>query len=447
MGVALLRLRRLRQSGIVWRQGQEVVDEIAARQAVRVRVQLLVDEDAVGPMTGGVFRPLLALPQDARQWAPVALRHAIVHELEHIRRADWLMLCTARVGCALYWFHPLVWMCWRNLRLDAERACDDAVLGLAEPEAYANQLLTLAERLASHRTGTALAMANRSDLATRVTAVLDASRPRGRAGFHWTAVAAVAAVLLIALIAPLRAVAIAQANDGRRVAFEVASIKLNTSGSLNRGTRGAPDGSVQVTNMSVMDLITFAYGVRDAEVFDGPGWLRSSLYDIAAKAPAGTTARQTPRMMQSLLEERFQLRIRRENRDMPVYSLRVASGGPRFEPAKEGSCGTEPARSAREITRSCGYNMLSSATFDMVMAPIAKLVAALSGVTGRRVVDETGLTGTYSLHLDFAPEQAQDASRPSIFTAVREQLGLRLASTRSPVEVLVIESAEKPTEN
>lgn len=447
MHAALLRLRRLRQRGIPWRQGQAVVDEIAAAQAVRTPVQLLIGEDVVGPMTGGVIRPFLVLPRDARQWAPAALRHAIVHEWEHIRRKDWLMLCTARVGCALYWFHPFVWLCWRKLRLDAERACDDAVLGSAEPEEYADQLVTLAERLASPGTPSALAMANRSDLSARVAAVLDASRPRGRVQSHWTAIAAVAAVLLIAVIAPLRAVAVRQASagsGGRRVAFEVASIKLNTSGSLNRGTRGSPDGSLQVTNMSVMDLIVFAYGVRESEVSGGPGWLRSSLYDIAAKPAQGATPQQIPQMVQSLLEERFQLRVRRENRDMPIYSLRVAKGGPRFVPANEGSCRTGPATSAREITRSCGYNMLSPATFDMVMAPIAKLADALSGLTGRRVVDETGLTDTYSLHLDFAPEQAEDASRPSVFTAVQEQLGLRLESSKGPVRVLVIEGAEKP---
>ena len=205
MIAGLRRVRRVRQNGVPWRDGQAVVAEITAARAVRTRTQLLLDETVVGPMTCGVLRPVIVLPRDARVWDPEDLQRAIVHELEHIRRRDWLMLFIARVVCALYWFHPLVWISWRQLRLEAERACDDAVLRDAHPEVYADQLVTLAERLASDRAQSTLAMAGRGDLCARVSAVLDDRQPRGRAGSPWIATVSAAALLLLAGIAPLRA--------------------------------------------------------------------------------------------------------------------------------------------------------------------------------------------------------------------------------------------------
>jgi uncharacterized protein (TIGR03435 family) len=448
--VGLWQTRRLRASARSWPRGQVRIDRLAVDARISRPVDVLVHDIVPGPVTCGIWRPAILFPADVERWHDDDLDRAAIHELEHVRRHDWVTDCFARVVCAVYWFHPLVWATWRKLRLESERAGDDAVVREREATGYANLLLTFAERLATGpQRHYLIAMAGRGDLPVRIRAVLDESRPRGRAGAYWTAITTGAAILLIAVVAPLRAAAVPQrtAGSGNRVTVEVASIRLNTSGSLNRGTRGSPDGSVQVTNMSAMDLITFAYSIRESEVVGGPGWIRSSLYDIAAKPVRGATGEQIPELIRSLLEDRFQLRARRENREMPIYRLSVAQGGPRFGPAKEGSCGTEPAISPREIMRSCGYNMLSTATFDMLAAPIAKLVGALSSLTGRRVIDETGLTGTYSLHLDFAPEQSNDSSRPSIFTAVQEQLGLRLESSRGPIETLVIESIEKPTEN
>src|SRR6185503_8166814 len=105
-----------------------------------------------------------------------------VHELEHVRRGDWLSQCVARAVCAWYWFHPLVWIAQRQLALEAERACDDAVLRRSEATAYADQLIELATRLSGVRHQNALGMANRADLAARVGAVLDRRQRRGRAG-------------------------------------------------------------------------------------------------------------------------------------------------------------------------------------------------------------------------------------------------------------------------
>jgi hypothetical protein len=136
----------------------------------------------------------------------------LVHELEHIRRGDWTLHILARLVCALYWFHPLVWIAWRQLCLEAERACDDAVLQGTERTDYAEQLVLLARRLSNGVARPALSMANRSDLSTRVYAILDIRQSRGRVGRLPVAAALTAAVVLVLAIAPVRAVA--TASDG-----------------------------------------------------------------------------------------------------------------------------------------------------------------------------------------------------------------------------------------
>jgi hypothetical protein len=174
-------------------------------------------------MTFGITRPVIVLPLDAREWDDAELRRALLHELEHIQRGDWIMQIMARVVAAFYWFHPLVWMAWRRLCLEAERSCDDAVVMSEEGTDYAEQLVTLAQRMSATPVQPLLGMANRSDLSTRVTAVLDDRLRRGRAGFALAAGTVAAAALVVATVAPVRAVAredalTAAASEQRRPA-------------------------------------------------------------------------------------------------------------------------------------------------------------------------------------------------------------------------------------
>src|SRR6185436_11556087 len=137
------------------------------------------------------------LPLDAREWSAAELRRALMHEIEHIQRGDWLMQIVARTVSAFYWFHPLVWMAWRRLCLEAERSCDDAVVMSEERTDYAEQLVLLAQRMSATAVQPLLGMANRSDLSTRVSAVLDERLKRGRAGFALAAGTLVAATLIV----------------------------------------------------------------------------------------------------------------------------------------------------------------------------------------------------------------------------------------------------------
>lgn len=208
--IGLWQVRTLRRFGRTWQHGESLVRQLAADAGIRRRVDLLLHEGISGPAGCGLMRPTVMLPPDAQTWKEDDLRRAIIHELEHIRRGDWVSQCITRVVCACYWFHPLVWMAWRQFALEAERACDDAVLRSGEPTAYADQLVMLAERMSTAPKGSLLPMANRTHLKTRVVAVLDHGQQRGRASRLSVALACVASTLLVTMLSPLRIVLASQ---------------------------------------------------------------------------------------------------------------------------------------------------------------------------------------------------------------------------------------------
>ena len=199
--------RRVRREGIPRPDLQALVTSLVTEGAARRSIEILEHENVPAPLTFGAWRPVIVLPRDARDWNEADLQRALVHELEHIRRGDWVVQLIARAVCACYWFHPLVWAAWRQLCLEAERACDDAVIEKAERTEYAEQLVSLAQRLSATYALPTLGMANRSDLSTRVTAVLDDGQRRGRTP-AWAAAGVVCiASLVVLIIAPVRAVA------------------------------------------------------------------------------------------------------------------------------------------------------------------------------------------------------------------------------------------------
>jgi len=202
----LWRLHRLRRNGLPWPEMQQRLRLLAAEHDVHRPVEVLLHEETPTPLMCGFWRPSIVLPADARDWNEVELRCAVVHELEHVRRGDWIIQSAARVVSACYWFHPLVWIAWRQLCLEAERACDDAVIENAERTDYADQLVSLARRMSTAHAQPAIGMANRSDLARRISAVLDATQHRGRAGLLAIASTVTAAAVIAIVLAPLHAV-------------------------------------------------------------------------------------------------------------------------------------------------------------------------------------------------------------------------------------------------
>ena len=202
-----------------------------------------------------------------------------------------------------------------------------------------------------------------------------------------------------------------------RPAFEVASIHANKSSEAGQAffdLNGA--GRLTARNMVIWDLIRHAFGLRDTQMVGGPAWIKSEGFDIQARASANGAAVERPsalQMLQMLLEDRFHLRWHHEMREMTVYALRVAPGGPKLAHATEG----RPGR--------VGMGNLNVPSMTM-----ATLCQILEHETRRLVVDQTGLKDSYAIELQWARDVAggtpePDTSRPSLFTAVQQQLGLR----------------------
>ena len=212
VAAVLWRLSMIRRTGlpVAWHRAE--LARLADARGVSLPVELLEHEAVPGPMTFGIRRPVIVLPLDAREWSEAELRRALMHEIEHIQRGDWLMQIVARTVAAFYWFHPLVWTAWRRLCLEAERSCDDAVVIHEDSADYAEQLVTLARRMSATGVQPMLGMANRSDLSTRVTAVLDDRLRRGRAGFTLAAGTIAAAAVIVMTVAPVRAIARAESE-------------------------------------------------------------------------------------------------------------------------------------------------------------------------------------------------------------------------------------------
>ena len=202
----LWRVRRLVRQGLPCIDLQRRVTMLAHDAGLHRHVDVVTHEEVLAPFVYGV-RPSIVLPADATGWGDSDLDRALVHELEHVRRGDWLVQLVARFATAGYWCHPLVWVAWRRLCLEAERACDDAVVQRAERTDYAEQLVTMAQRMSRTKAPAVLGMANRSDLARRISALLDGTQRRGRVGVA-PAVAAIGAAALVCAIAPVRAVGV-----------------------------------------------------------------------------------------------------------------------------------------------------------------------------------------------------------------------------------------------
>jgi uncharacterized protein (TIGR03435 family) len=260
---------------------------------------------------------------------------------------------------------------------------------------------------------------------------------------------------VLRIIAGAASVALSVALSKAQPAFEVATIKPNVSGARNRMIRPSP-GRLSVFNMTLKDLVRYAYQVPDFQVSGGPGWINSDQYDIEAKAEGNPNENHMKLMLRALLQDRFQLALRHETKELPVYELTVAKGGVKLQPLKPGDCivfdRDHPPAPGQKPSDFCGNLSNGRGTFDATSASMAEIATMFSYQLGRPVVDKTGVAGQFPVHLKFSPDEvaagtpAPDTG-PSIFTAVQEQLGLKLESAKGPVEVLVIDSVEKPSEN
>jgi uncharacterized protein (TIGR03435 family) len=244
------------------------------------------------------------------------------------------------------------------------------------------------------------------------------------------------------------------------LSYDVASIK--PSKAPEGSTLLFRPGAFTAKGMTLKSLIKEAYGIEDDQISGAPKWVGSQTYDIEAKvdgADAATldklTDDQFKLMFQSFLRDRFQLKVHRETKELPVLALVVAKGGPKLQQAKPGDTYPDGLKGPDgKPAGHAGMMMWGRGRLTGQGIPIGNLVPPLTQELGRIVQDKTGLTGKYDIELrwttdDAAPDSrsASDSPGPSIFTAMQEQLGLKLESQKAPVEVLLIDHVEQPPPN
>jgi uncharacterized protein (TIGR03435 family) len=222
-------------------------------------------------------------------------------------------------------------------------------------------------------------------------------------------------------------------------AFEAASIKPNRSGGGNSSSHSRT-GLLQMTNVSLWSIIVRAYRIKDYQL-SGPDWLRTERFDIMAKPPSASTEEQLMPMLQTMLAERFKLQTHHETKDFPVYALVEAKGGIRFKPVDPtGGSSTNSSNDEK------------GGELKVERTTMSRLAEWISSRVDRPVLDMTGLTGAYTFGLKFSIESERSdsdtAKYPIVPLAIQEQLGLRLEKRTAPLEILVVDRAEKaPTEN
>jgi uncharacterized protein (TIGR03435 family) len=221
--------------------------------------------------------------------------------------------------------------------------------------------------------------------------------------------------------------------SGQTLAFEVASVKRSPPDAQQGSQSKLDPGHVTFTGATLQALIRRAYDVKNYQI-SGPDWINTDRYEISAKFPAKYGVDQIVVMLQNLLADRFKLTIRRDTKEMPVYALVLGKGG---------------LKNARETEIGPGGTSLNRGKLTATKINMARLAETLSGQVDRPVIDMTGLTAIYDLTLEWAPDQtAASENGPDIYTALQQQLGLRLEPRKAPMEVLVVERAERsPTEN
>jgi bla regulator protein BlaR1 len=450
-------------------------------------VSVLSSPLLVEPGIFGIAHPVLMLPEGITDRLDTPQLHAIVaHEMCHVRLRDNLTFAVHMLVETLFWFHPLVW--WIRLRLieERERACDEAVLQSGnEAQTYAESILNVCKFYVESPLPCVSGVTG-SDLKKRIVRImtqqLGDNLTLGRKLL-------LSAVALAALSAPIifgltKATSVsAQTADSSNPplpTFEVATIKPNLASDDRRSIYMAP-GKFVMTGIPIKELIRFAYDLKsDAQLIGGPGWVGTERFDIEgkesqadieafAKLPPDQVAVQVRLMVQSLLAERFNLKIGHDTRELPVYALVIAKNGPKLTPttappmvasANRGPGDGPPKGPMRGIRMDRNGQLTGMAT---PVGLLADLLSRQPELGNRLVLDKTGLTDQYDWTLKWTPETpsaamgisasaspnssaAEPADAP-LFTALQEQLGLKLEARKAPVDIIVINQIEHPSAN
>ena len=497
--VALIRLRGWRRIRLLVRAS--VSTDIAAPVETRASPGLME------PGVVGWRRPLLLLPQGiAERLSSSEMNAILAHELCHVRRHDNLLASIHMIVETIFWFHPLVW--WIGARLIEERecACDEDVVRRGNaPDLYAEAIVKVCQ-WSTESPLTCVAGVTGGNLKRRIEQIMTARNLPGLSFAKKAVLAITGAVVLTApvLVGIANAPAIRAQSDsgvpqwqaaaGGHMAFEVASVKLLKPGSFGRDLSFRLDAGAGFTHprtgesphgrfsaaFPASTFISFAYKLmlspdqKEAMLARLPKWIDTDYFEIDAKAAGDPTKDQMRLMMQSLLAERFHLAVHYETPEMLVYALtlvkpgkwgpmliRHADGPPCDAPAGAGDPDAEVFPPVCDVmagwTKSNGRRQMGSRNSTLALLAFDLSFNGRAATAGRPVVDRSGITDRIDYRIEWTPEPnaaatpggdvPPDPQALTLTEALREQLGLKLESTKAPVQTLVIDHIERPSEN
>jgi len=474
----VLRASAIETSGPVVDTLRTVEGRFGVRRAITLATP---PSGALEPGVWGVIRPTLVWPEAIGDHLNAEQVEAIVaHEVMHVKRADNLAAMLHMAVQTLFWFHPMVWWIGARLVDERERACDEAVIEAgSRRETYAESILTTC-RLYVASPIVSFSGVTGADLRKRIEHIMTNDAVRSLSAWRRCLLAAVgvAAIVIPAVVGVRVQSVLAQPlTTALTAAFDVTSVKPNNSGSGMISMTPAANGGFQATNVTVGFMIRTAYGLQDSQIVGGPSWLFDDRFDIVGSGTAPGKDGTPLEKFKALLADRFHLAMHVEQRELPIYALVMAKSdgkpGENLKPAAV-DCVLEaaaargrgpaaaPAPPAPGQAPRCGVG-LGLGMLAMGGQPMANIARQLSRIVGRIVVDRTNLQGAYDMTLTYAPDPGLGArgdlppqlngappsgaitDRPNIFSAIQEQLGLKLESTRGPVDVLVIDRLDKPT--
>ena len=436
----------------------------------------------------GFFRPTVLLPEGIlKTLARSQMEAVLAHELSHARRRDNLTAAIHMIVEAVFWFYPVVWWIGARLLEERERACDESVLALgSEPREYADAILNVCKHCVKSPVDCVSGIIG-SDLRSRIVHIM--ARHIGQRltpGRKWLLGGAAAVAIAIPLALGMTGASKggtqgAEVSNERLPSFETALIKpdnLQTPLVAGRLLPGMPlsgvnlnvdNGNFSATTI-VLVMIMDAYGPMDGngsrpgflsteQVLGGPAWIRTDFYQIDAKVSDSIVNGKWKKlsipqrlnegmlMLRALLIDRFKLRVKHETKVLPIFEMVLAENGPKITEDKTNDRPCRMTGIPGEGPRKRGFDMTSCSLSDFL-----GVVALLPGGSSRPLVDKTGLHGRYSFELHWTPRppgmpKPADPSNTPFLVALRKQLGLDIVSAKAPVDVIVIEHVERPTEN
>lgn len=487
-----------------WRRVARIVREatplhdgrvLDALARIGARLPVVSSAAQMEPGVFGIRRPLLVWPHGIERALTDAQIEAIAgHEIAHVRRRDNLLAALHMAVQGIFWFHPIVWWVGTRLVDERERACDEAVVRAgSDPHVYAESILKTCQYFVESPLA-CVAGVTGSDLKKRIEQIMrhDTQSALGlvkRLVLGASLVAAIAGPVTIGILTGPRLAAQVVPPPANAPTFEVASIKPNDGSGGRMGGRGGP-GRIDMTNVPLRRLIRQAYNIHESQVVGGPEWIGTQGFDVNATIAGNVTPETRRLMMQTLLRDRFKLTFHAERRDLPIYALIVARSdgklGEGLRRTPEGEClprgaglGAPPSTPGPQAPPASPFDPdAKAACGSLIFGPgrllahgvdidmLANALGNLPAITAfnRIVQNQTGLAGSYDFDFKFANEfagrgpgfpppgagpagGANPGDEPAVVTALQEQLGLKLDARRANVDVLVIESVQKPGEN